>query len=257
MIVTNALFKKMVKKLMLLFVGSVLFIYLVTDFEMVQNKRPNKRILYLSTHKGACEEAAYVFERYGIDYTTGGIIERKEYEFFTKTGWLLTEQLAEEYAASVTLNKVCNEFDMIMFGELIPMGWPMYLASNKQSCRAKIALQIMMRFNFGPIREDMPAYLHLMQNLTRNRNVYWVPNNPYEIFYLNKYNIFPKPEQTFMIRPFGVSFLSGKYVGKKKTIIYSLLAVQLIRDTLKRNVMLDNDKYEIHSGQTYGGPLTM
>lgn len=139
------------------------------------------------------------------------------------------------------------------------MCWPFYLAWNSQKCKAKIALQMTQRFDWDIVESD--NYLNTMRLLTNNTNVFWLPNNPYEILHLNINKIYPTPENTFLIRPYGVSNqpIKSKFF-KNKTIIYSNFGVSLIRKALTAlsvSIRLATDTFEIHSGPTYGGPHTL
>lgn len=245
---------KMRKIIIFILVALILVLFCLQFIIRKYSIKSSKRLLYLSLHQGTIDEVVFVFKRNGIDYTIGNLNNYKEYDLFDRSGWAVTEQLAEEYAVSEKVNKLCNEFDIIMIGDSIPFGWPFYMASKRRKCKAKLVLQVTQRFNFGAV--DMHAYLAMMHYLTKNLNVFWLPNNPYEIFFLNAHKIVPKLERTILIRPFGVSYYPGEPVYQKKTIIYSLLGIELIREVLSNNNMLIN-KYEIYSNQTYGGPLTM
>ena len=212
----------------------------------------NRNILYLSLHQGTIDEVAFVFERKGISFTIGNLNKFKEFDIFQKVFYKVNTNIAKKYLALGHVKKLCDQYDMIMIGDTIPMGWPFYLATPGM-CKAKIALQLTQRFNHEV--SEMRIYSKLMQKLTSNRNVYWVPNNPYEITLLNMYNIYPKPERTFMIRPFGISNYKKQRIKQKKNIIYTFYLTQMIREILKNN-SVSNHTYEIHSFATYGGPLT-
>ena len=136
------------------------------------------------------------------------------------------------------------------------MGWPFYQAAADSICKSKLALQITNRFNHD-VYDDYRIYNKLMQNLTENPNVFWLPNNKYELHWLNMNGVFPPTERTFLIRPYGVSnYNPNRKVKVKKTIIYTLFITDFAREILLKS-NLKNGLYELHSEQTYGGPVTL
>jgi hypothetical protein len=138
-------------------------------------------------------------------------------------------------------------------GDTIPLGRAFYQASP-HICKSKIAIQVTNRFDFAV--HDKKQYLKLMRKLVDNPNVYWIPNNDYDMFYLHLHEIKPKSESMMLIRPFGVSYQEKIIIKLKKTIIYTKFCLDFLKNYLKTNNVSDK-KYEIYSTPSYGGPITL
>jgi len=175
------------------------------------------------------------------------------YGIFKKYGYAITESSANEIINSGLTKKICDQFDLIIVGDTIPTGRHFYQASP-HICKSKIAIQVTNRFDFA-INFD-GKYLELMQKLVNNSNVFWIPNNDYDLLYLHLHAIRPKPQRLMLIRPFGVSNEEKLKINVKKTIIYATFFSNFLKKYLKSSNVSDK-KYEIHSRPTYGGPLTL
>ena len=210
-------------------------------------KLPFKRVLYFSTHSGTIDEMDYVFKKRKINFTVS------IYDIFKKYGYSISESIANEIINSGLVKKICNEFDLIIVGDTIPLGRAFYQASPN-ICKSKIAIQVTNRFDFAV--QDKKQYFELMRKLVNNPDVYWIPNNDYDMFYLHLHEIKPKPESMMLIRPFGVSYQEKLMIKEKKTIIYTKFCLDFLKSYLKTN-NVSNKKYEIHSSPSYGGPFTL
>ena len=211
------------------------------------------KILYLSGHQGTIEEITYAFGRHNIDYFIGDLNYFTDFDIFTRHHYVINEKIARTYLNFPSFQRLCATYDLIFIGDTIPMGWPFYRAATLNQCQAKIALQITQRYNYDI--KSVEVYDQLMRNITTNPKVFWVPNNPYELFMLRNNSIYPPAERTFLIRPYGVSYYKGEKVLKKKTIIYAQLNVPSIKEALIKH-RVSNSLYVVHTGQTYGGPMS-
>ena len=226
-----------------------LVIYLENQIKIESSltiKLPNKRVLYFSAHSGTIDEMIYVFKRRNLNFTVS------KYDIFKKYGYAISESLANEIINSGLIEKIFDEYDLIIVGDTTPIGRPFYQASP-HICKSKLAIQITNRFNCFV---NDKQYLELMQKLVNNTNVFWIPNNDYDLFFLKLHGIHPNLERLMVIRPFGVSNEQPKKTVEKKTIIYAKLCVDLLKIYLKNSNVSDK-KYEIHSSPTYGGPLSL
>ena len=146
----------------------------------------------------------------------------KEYDIFIRNGYTITEKNANDLIESGKVQSLCDKYDLIMICVTIPMGTSLFKSKLTNKCKAKLALQIVTRYNFAIT--DNNFYDQLIRNLSNNSNVFWLPNNQYELYHMKQSNIIPPKERTFLTRPYGISFLnSSVIVEKKKTIIFTHL----------------------------------
>ena len=192
----------------------------------------------------------YVLERLKINY----VIENfTKFDIFQRYYYHIEKEIANRYIDSGQVKEICNQFDLVIIGDTIPLGRPFYQATP-HICKSKLALQITNRFNHE-IR-DKRSYLKLMRNLVDNPSVFWIPNNDYELLFLNINGIYPKSERTLLIRPFGISYQNELRVKQKKTIVYSTILIDYIKNYLEKS-KLSKKSYEFYFDKKYGGPLTL
>lgn len=110
---------------------------------------------------------------------------------------------------------------------------------------------------------DPQAYLDLMRNATNMTNVFWVPNNPYELHYMQQKGVVPPPERTRVIRPLGYSHLGGLPLdisAANKTATGLKLAVVAAHNNLALLIPHLEKAGIPYNGlikRRYGGPLTL
>ena len=209
----------------------------------------NKKVLYLSLHQGTIDEIKYAFEKKRIDITIGNFF----FDMYSRHGYTISYTIANRYIQSGKIKEICDKYDLIIIGDTIPLGRPFYQASP-DICQTKLALQITNRFDYA-VGYDMD-YLGLLRDLANNENVFWLPNNDFDLFYLKYNGIHPESEKTFLIRPYGVSNVKKEDVSNKKVIIYSHFEKSFLKDRLNNN-RVSNNKYRYYSSSVYGGPLTL
>ncbi len=219
---------------------------LVNDVNNTNLDKINKRVLYFSVHGGTIDEMSYVLTSRNINFTVSS------YDMLKKHGYAISEKLADQIIKSGQIKKICDEFDLIIIGDTIPLGRA-FIQAGPSICRSKLALQITNRYDFAIY--DRKSYNNLITNQIKNPNVYWLPNNDYELYYLNMNGIEPPEQRTMMIRPFGVCYHFKSRVSLRKTIIYTQYLINFMKNLFKKE-KLPNYKFEIYSGPRYGGPLT-
>jgi hypothetical protein len=196
------------------------------------------------------DEMVFVLKRMKINHVIDNFTK---FDIFQRYYYHIDQDIASKYIDSGQVYEICKQFDLIIIGDTIPLGRPFYQATP-HICKSKLALQITNRFNHE-IR-DKKSYLKLMRYLVDNPNVFWIPNNDFELLFLNINGIYPKIERTLLIRPFGISEQIGLPVKQKKTIVYSVILINYIRNYLA-NSNLAKDSYTFFSDKKYGGPLTL
>jgi len=85
--------------------------------------------------------------------------------------------------------------------------------------------------------------------------VFWLPNNNFEIYYLNINGIYPPMENTFVLRPYGVlEKVSNNLRVSSKSVIY--VHSYFFEDArfLNNFKSLNKTKYELFYMGNYGGP---
>ena len=140
----------------------------------------NKRVLYFSVHGGTIDEMSYVLTSRNINFTVSS------YDMLKKHGYAISEKLADQIIKSGQIKKICDEFDLIIIGDTIPLGRA-FIQAGPSICRSKLALQITNRYDFAIY--DRKSYNNLIANQIKNPNVYWLPNNDYELYYLIHYDV--------------------------------------------------------------------
>ena len=260
----NQISNELSKQLIILFFSALVVLFLVKKHIQVtiiiQSRKSSanhnfgiSKVLYLSSHQGTIDEITYVFRRHGIDYRIGDLKYFSDFDIFVRHHYEIHEKIAQMYLASPSFQKLCATYDLIFIGDTIPMGWPFYRAASLNQCQAKLALQITQRYNYDI--KSLDVYNDLMRNITTNPKVFWVPNNPYELFVLKKNSIYLPAERTLLIRPYGVSYYKGEKVLKKKVIIFAQLNVPIIKEALVK-LKVSTSLYVFHKGPTYGGPIS-
>jgi hypothetical protein len=247
------------KKKLIFLIISLTLIIIFNNFINKQNnnnlKEFNlvKKALYLSLHSATIDEIKYVFKLKNITHTIGDLYSFAYYRIFDH-GYSISKRTATRYIQQA--KKLCNEYDLIIFADTIPLGRAFYQLKygGGSICKSKLALQITNRFDY--LIPDKHAYYNLMKKLTESTEVFWIPNNEFEILYLNHKGIYPKPERTFIIKPFGVSYLERNPVKLKKSIFYSQFFVNIIKKVLDEK-KVSKDLYSIYTEAKYGGPLTL
>ena len=238
----------------------LLVFYFLTKIETFERMRAkdkaakNLTVLYLSSHQGTIDEIVYAFKIKKINLHIGNLNNYPAYDIL-KHWYFVNEEIANKYIVAGNVKHLCNTYDVIMIGDTIPMGWPFYLSAESVCRNVKIVLQITQRYNYEV--NETALYDNLMRNLTSFKNVYWLPNNPYELFLLRNNSIHPPSERTFLIRPYGVSYHIPEFkVQMKKTLIYSQLCVEFLKDFLIRN-RVPTSLYSFYSSQSYMGILLL
>ena len=240
-------------KSLIILCAFLVFSYKFNLFKYSSNKNIlSNSVLYLSLHQGTIDEIVFAFERKNIGITVINLVEDKRFDIKERYGYSISDSIANKYIKSGLVKELCDKYDLIIIGDTIPMGRPFFQASK--TCKAKLALQITNRFDYN-VAGSMD-YIQLMQNLVNNHNVFWLPNNDFELFYLNHKGIYPKSSRTLVIKPYGVSNVKKKNVTNKKTIIYSHFGENFLKDFLNSN-KISNSKYKHYKSSTYGGPLTL
>ena len=209
--------------------------YFASRLDSAPTVRLSKKVLYWSIHQGTIDEMVFVSKRHGI------AMEVANYEL--NTSWLnlsfstvnnfAWQEVAVRYISEGSrVQQLCDAYSLIVVGMTIRGGWPFLFAASNVCNRTKIALQVVARFHTGVFdaqhEYNKEEYTNLMRNLTLLKNVYWIPNNHAEIFFLNEFNIRPPSERTLTILPYGHfsqrdNNLTEVVIEQPKTIIYSEL----------------------------------
>ncbi len=249
--------------ILILFSVSVLVLYRIgqswkaffhNSNKSIQNILMTKNVLYLSLHEGTIDELKYALEKIKINLTIINLFYNQQFDIYQRHGNKISGSIADKYIKSGKVKEFCDKYDLIIIGDTIPMGRPFYQAS-KICKKTKIALQVTNRFDYSIV--NSPDYVRLMQSLASNHNIYWLPNNDFEMFYLNHYEIYPEIRRTFVIKPYGVCFMNKLAVSLKKTIIYCHSYQRNFLNNVLENSNLSNSKYKLYSRSEYGGPLTL
>lgn len=236
----------------LILISIVVLVSLVYSFYLLNNSyalfSSTGRTIYISGHSGTIKELNFVYKRHHmlhqpivtnqvlfLDYIYG-------YESFIP--------------ADTTLQHVCGQYPLVIVGDTIRLGMPYYKRVNLNKCKTKFALQITDRVDRWVEPNGKEAYMRQMKQLANNSNVFWLPNNDFEIYYLNKNGIYPRKENMLMIRPYG--FLETNSEQKisqfsNKCIIY--IHTNFYEANFLLNFEgLDKSDYEIFYQGVYGGP---
>jgi hypothetical protein len=202
-------------------------------------------ILFYSSHRNTINEIVQVFKRHHTVLST----TKNAFNYFKIFGYenFINNNLA--------INKICKRYDLIIICDTIRIGRPFYERID-ENCRTKLALQITDRVDRWV--KDKDTYFQLIKNLSLNSNVFFIPNNPYEIYYLNKKGIYPDKNRLFLIRPYGVlETKNGKSSSKSNnnTIIYLHEYMYSLKSFLKNQLeKTDKTKFKFFSHGNYGGP---
>ena len=158
----------------------------------------------------------------------------------------------------VYIEKLCAKFKLIMFGDTIRIGRPFYSAklyTKKKCAGTRFALQITDRVDRWIWQQDVPKFIQEMKNFSLDSNIFWLPNNNFEIYYLNKNGIFPRQDNLFLIRPYGVlDNRNDNYLIKQtnRTIIYLHFELEKSSKFMNNFNGLNTQNYEIFIRGFYG-----
>lgn len=228
--------------------SSISFIFMILIFDS-NNKKQSELILFYSRHRNTFEEIKFAFKL--NNHIDKLVLTKKAHQLDKIYGY-------ETFInTDIAIENICNRYSLIIICESILIGRPFFEKLLKNNCNTKIALQIVDRVDRWVDEKDKSDYLKLIQNLTSNKNVYWIPNNPYEIIYLNNLGIYPKLNRLFLIKPYGVKEKEEdeKAIGyySNKSIIYLHQYMYEITALIKNNKNINNN-YKIFEHGTYGGP---
>jgi hypothetical protein len=209
-----------------------------------------KQVLYYSKHKGTLSEMIPVFASRKINYT---LHMNELYSLLSKYGDYISPEVAEQLLLTDFYKNACKTYDLIIVSDVLSLGRPFYQASPNR-CKAKILIQLTTRFDFGHVND--PVYINLFKQMVDNPNIYWQPNNDYDMGYLNSNGIFPKPERSWLIRPIGHSIKRDELikVESPKVMIFNKY-FYFIENELKN--LTNSTMYEFINGRSYGGARRM
>jgi len=144
-----------------------------------------------------------------------------------------------------------------MFGDTIRIGRPFFSAKlYKNKCiGTRFTLQITDRIDRWIWKQDVPKFIQEMKNFSLDSNIFWLPNNNFEIYYLNKNGIYPRQDNLFIIRPYGVLDKRDKNNQIKqtnKTIIYLHSELKTSSKFMENLNGLNKQNYEIFIRGVYG-----
>ncbi len=232
----------------------IITVFYITYLTMIYKRKIVKSTeFYYSGHPGTIDELSFVYERHNMT------------PFSKSDDWNLYSYLNKifDYEQFISTDAYtlhfCNQYSMIMIGDSIRLGRSFYERVNSNKCNSKIALQIVDRYDrwLDKYNEDKKKFLDLFKELMRKENVFWLPNNNYELYYLNKNGIYPPKENTFLIRPYGVLETEDNKTSKNftsKSIIYVHSHFYNDRFFMNNFKRLDKKNYEIYYMGNYGGP---
>jgi len=157
----------------------------------------------------------------------------------------------------VYIEKLCAQFKLIIFCDTIRIGRPFYSAKlYRNKCNeTRFALQIVDRIDRWMKKQDVPKFIQEMKNFSQDSNIFWLPNNNFEIYYLNKNGIYPRQDNLFLIRPYGVLDNSDKYNKIKQTnntIVYLHSELSISSKFMANFKGLNKKDYKIFTHGVYG-----
>jgi hypothetical protein len=107
-------------------------------------------------------------------------------------------------ASAEIQSQLCDNYQVIIVSNAIPLATPLleYVAYEEGSCsNTFILLNITNRFDYEVA--DKPKYWQLMRDLSQKKNVFWVPNNTFEMEWLRLAGVQVPSERVFMCLPVG------------------------------------------------------
>ena len=216
------------------------------DYRLYPIKRKNsysngKNILYISRHGGTISNFFYIATNLGFNIT----VLEPIYNFKRKPNCYYTRNKCKSFVKSK-----CFEFDYIIISDIIPDSYIFLI--NK--CDKKIILEITNRFDFGVPKFEKNIYYKTISKAKKRKNIIFIENNPFEIYYLCEKNIFI--QNYYLIRPIGVSPISK--INKKEIFLNKVAVInngnqgKILGPILKKL----NISFNILESK-YGGPLTL
>ena len=200
-----------------------------------------KKILYISRHGGTISNFCYIATNLGFNIT----VLEPIYNYQRKPNCYYTRNKCKSFVKSK-----CFEFDYIIISDIIPDSYIFLI--NK--CDTKIILEITNRFDFGVPKFEKNIYYKTISKAKKRKNIIFIENNPFEIYYLCDKNIFI--QNYYLIRPIGLAPISKI---NKKEIFHNKVAVinnwnqgKILGPILKKL----NISFNILESK-YGGPLTL
>ena len=200
-----------------------------------------KKILYISRHGGTISNFCYVATNLGFNIT----VLKPIYFYKRKPNCYYTRNKCKYFVKSK-----CSEFDYIIISDIIPDSYIFLI--NK--CDTKIILEITNRFDYGVPKFEKNLYYKTISKAKKRKNIIFIENNPFEIYYLCDKNIFI--QNYYLIRPIGVSPISK--INKKEIFLNKVAVInngkqgKILGPILKKL----NISFNILEGK-YGGPLTL
>ena len=200
-----------------------------------------KKILYISRHEGTISNFCYISTKLGFNIT----VFEPFYSFERKPNCYYTRDKCKSF-----VRDKCSEFDYIIISDIIPDSYIFLI--NK--CDRKIILEITNRFDYGVPKFEKNIYYKTISKANKRKNIIFVENNPFEIYYLCEKNIFI--QNYYLIRPLGLAPISKI---NKKEVFHNNVAVinnrnqgKILEPILKKL----NISFNILDSR-YGGPLTL
>ena len=200
-----------------------------------------KKILYISRHGGTISNFCYIATNLGFNIT----VLEPIYNYQRKPNCYYTRNKCKSFVKSK-----CFEFDYIIVSDIIQDSYIFLI--NK--CDTKIILEITNRFDFGVPKFEKNIYYKTISKAKKRKNIIFIENNPFEIYYLCDKNIFI--QNYYLIRPIGLSPISK--INKKEIFLNKVAVInngnqgKILGPILKKL----NISFNILESK-YGGPLTL
>lgn len=203
--------------------------------------------LFYSGHRGTINEMNFVYKRHHISHLS-----------LTRNWYFLLSGIYG-YENSITLDaslgNICNEYSLIIISDTIQASRPFFDRIKTNRCQTNFAFQLVDRFDRWVALKDKKKFIQSIKELSNQSNVFWLPNNDYEMFFLNNHGIQTSKENTFLLKPYGVIEIeNNEESNTNKSVIYIHNDFNE-PNFLKNFEMLDKNSYKIFTFGVYGGPL--
>jgi hypothetical protein len=153
-------------------------------------------VLYYSRHFGTVQDFAFVAKSLGLNWSH---LTPDQVCWSYYSGVEKTEECYEK------LRYVCDVFDVIFVGDIIPDGFPLLAGGG---CKSWIVFQMTNRFDWD-VRERERYYRFVNDSAQNNPRVLFMANNPLEIAYARSVGVHIPLSKYYLARPTGYSPLKG------------------------------------------------